>query len=140
MHIYREGMQDPERSASNPEGIREPLWTYPNDPPWDLRLGERVWDLHLALVNAAAVDSSMYVASSHDARSIREDASHREEGSALTLILATASPSLPRPLVEQAQRVAKLVWPTEPAEEVEADVLAWLKWQPGSGEQPPYRT
>ena len=133
-------MEGPEQGTPGPERPREPLWTYPNDPPWDLRVGELVWDLHLTLVDAAAVDGSMYSASSDDAQNIREDASHREEDSALTSILAGASAALPRPLVEQAQRVAKLVWATEPAEEVEADVLAWLKWQPGSGQPPPYTT
>lgn len=103
-------------------------------------LGEQVWELHRALVEVASVDASLYLVSDIGVADIRVDTQNREAELALTAILASASPTLPTSLLDQAQSVARLVWANTSPSEVDADVRAWLAWQPDSGAAPPYST
>ena len=105
-----------------------------------LHLGEQVWKLHRALMKASSVDASIYSVTDVGAEDIRMDTQNREPELALTAILASASPTLPPSLLNQAQRVARLVWANSSPSEVDASVCAWLAWNPASCVDPPYAT
>jgi hypothetical protein len=101
---------------------------------------EEVWDLHLAF-QAAPDRDSFYLPSAEAVVSIREYTEHNEGELALDLILAIATPNLPAAAREHAGRVARLLAPDDaPDDAVEAWVDGWLRWNLGSGVEPPFWT
>lgn len=126
------------------EGDRPPLWDARfGEPPWSLELGELVWDLHLAFATATLADPALYSAGVETAAFIRELAQHREEEMALSLILTCTAATPDAALVDQAHRVARLLferYPDGSATDADAFVQAWLTWDPASGVPPPYTT
>ena len=104
--------------------------------------GEAVWDLHLALAAAASAGLLNYPADDATAQDIREYTLHNEAGMALDLVLAVASPPLTPELLAQARAAARLEARRygSPEAETDAQVDAWLRWSPKSGNPPPYAT
>jgi hypothetical protein len=102
------------------------------------RIGEAVWDLHLAFVEAAVSADGLYSVSAQGASDIFEYTENHEEELALTDILGCATPPLPPELRERTLQVARAVWPGEP--DADGQVDAWLRWSPGCGTEPPYAT
>lgn len=102
--------------------------------------GEAVWELHLALAAAASAGLVVYPANEAMARDIREYTLHNEAGMALDLVLAVATPPLTPELLTQARAAARLeaVRYGVPEAETDAQVDAWLRWSPATGEPPPY--
>ena len=101
------------------------------------RLGDAVWSLHLAFVEANDADDVIYGASDDD---VLEYVMHHEEELALVCILEGSTPGLPARLLEQTRLVAQQIWAAAPEQWVDAQIEAWLQWDPASGVDPPYTT
>jgi hypothetical protein len=102
--------------------------------------GDQVWDLHVALRDAARVGDALYAPAEEVSAHIHELTMHHEAELALTAILSLVTPPLSPNLLKQIVQTARCVWRGDPDQLVADNVDAWLAWYPGSGTPPPYPT